>query len=66
MGVTEDDGIDATRVNRKVRVEAAGLAPPSLKEPGVEQNAGTGGLEQMHRAGNLTCAAVEGDPGHEE
>ena len=60
--VTQHHAVEPPGIERQLRVERMGLGPASLKQPGVEQEPGTGGLDQVHRAGDLAGGAPEGEP----
>ncbi len=65
--VAQYHGVDAPGIHRQVGVLDPGFGAAPLEQPGVEQDPRPGGLEQVHRAGDLAGGAVEGEfeVGHE-
>ena len=59
--VAHQHGVDAPRIERQLGVELRGVGTVALEEPGVQQYAGAGGLQQVHRAGDLARGAPERD-----
>ncbi len=55
-------GVDPAGVERELGVQLAGFGPPALEQAGVEEDPGAGGLDQVHRAGDLAGGAPESDP----
>ena len=60
--VTHQHGVDAPRIERQLGVELPGVGAVALEESGVQQYAGAGGLQQVHRAGDLARGAPERQP----
>ena len=58
-GVGEQDGVNLGGIEREFPVFFGGLRHVALKEPGVQQDARAGRLEQDHRAGGGGCSAEE-------
>ena len=61
--VTQHHAIDPPGIEGQPRVQRVGLGPAALEQPGVEQDPGSRGLEQVHRAGDLAGGAPEGQSG---
>jgi hypothetical protein len=59
VGVTQYHPIDAAGIEGQCSIQGMGLRPAALKEARIEQDAGSSGLEQMHRAGHLACGTPE-------
>jgi hypothetical protein len=59
--MTQHHGIHPPGIERKVQVERVRLRPAALKQARIEQNAGAGGLEQVHGTGDLAGRAPEGE-----
>ena len=53
VGVAQHHAIDPPGIEGKLGVERVGFGPAALEQPGVEQDPGSRGLEQVHRAGDL-------------
>ena len=57
--VAQHHGVDSPGIHRQVHVLGARFGASPLEEAGVEQHPRPGGLEQVHRAGDLAGGAVE-------
>ncbi len=55
--VAHHNHVDAAGIERQLSVELARLGAAPLEEARVEQDPGTGGLEQVHGAGDLARGA---------
>ena len=64
VGVAQHDAVEAPGIEGEPGVELPRLRPVPLEQPGVEQESPARRLEQVHGAGDLARAAVEGKTDH--
>jgi hypothetical protein len=63
VGVAQHNAVYPARIERETGIECIRLCSPALEQSRVEQNPRSGGLEQVHRAGNLAGGTPERESG---